>query len=651
MLATTEDTKRKYYNVKLGLASKGKLMTLNEIESLDIPEDQDAYISIFKYNEEQKKQVEQTGSVARIKEVTTDILLWDFDSANNPELARKDVITLANRLVNDYKIDPDQIHCYFSGSKGLHVVLPITKEITPEQFKNATVTVAKDLETYDSVVSDPARIIRMEYTKHPKTGLFKIPLHIAEVDEMNIEQIKELARSPRDAVAFSQLAAKLPETLFNVEQKKTELSLVSTTVDLDFSKKPRGWQDYVFAILEGHYESGERHNALMVLAAKCRAMGYDKEQTYYLCKSSLKKQSTLKGQPEFNKEELYKNIIQDSVYSDRWEGGSFSPRNNPWLAKYCERLNIKWDNRTEANVTSVTEAFESFENFAINIDNHTIKTGIYGLDDVLRLTVGMSVGLIASPGVGKTSISLQILNNMSKQGHRCIFFSYDMYAPIVYQKLVQKHFNIGSKTMFEKFKQDPSFRLKVKEKISEEYKNVSFCFKTGQTVPDIDTTIDEVESTTGQKVKFMVVDYNELVQTDYSDATAASSFVAQKMREISQRREICVFSLFQPSKISGTPADEIKSYNAAKGSGAISQSVSVMLGMSRPGYNPQNSETDQFVNLACLKNRMGPLFSLDWKWDGLTGTISKMSDDDINSLRQIRENKLNAVESSSNGWT
>lgn len=650
MLATDVNAKQKYYNVKLGLVSKGKLMTLNEIEKLEIPEGQDAYISIFKYNEEQKKQVEQTGSVARIKDVTTDILVWDFDSANDPEFARKDVITLAQRLVEDYKVDPDQIHCYFSGSKGMHVVLPIGKEITPEQFKNATSMIAKGLETYDSVVSDPARIIRMEYTKHPKTGLYKIPLHIAEVDEMNIEQIKTLATTQRDDVVFSKSPVKLPETLFTLpEQKKKELSLVNN-VSLDFSKKPKGWQDYVFAILEGHYESGERHNALMVLAAKCRAMGYDKEQTYYLCKSSLKKQAALKDQPEFDKEELYKNIIEDSVYSDRWEGGSFSPKNNPWLAKYCDKLNIRWDNRTETNVTSVTEAFDSFENFAINIDNHTIKTGIYGLDDVLRLTVGMSVGLIASPGVGKTSISLQILNNMSKQGHRCIFFSYDMYAPIVYQKLVQKHFNINSKVMFEKFKTDPEFRNKVKQKISEEYANVSFCFKTGQTVPDIDNTIDEVESTTGQRVKFMVVDYNELVQTDYSDATAASSFVAQKMREIAQRREICVFSLFQPSKISGTPADEIKSYNAAKGSGAISQSVSVMLGMSRPGYNPQNSESDKFVNISCLKNRMGPLFSLDWKWEGVTGTISRMADEDFIELKAIREHRA-GLESSSNGWT
>jgi len=648
MEKVTMENKNKYFNFKETLTGKPKLMTLKQIQEFKTDPNKDYYTSIYSYNDAHKKRVEETGSIAGIKDVTTNTLVFDFDSSDL-ELARQDVVTLGQRLMTDCNVNPDDIACYMSGNKGFHVVVPLDRDITPEQFKQATSILAKDLATFDPVVSDPQRVIRLEYTKHPKSGLYKIPLHLAEIaEEMTIDQIKELAKTPREDYEHNASPVNLPESLFKMKEKKKETTMTSTS-SLDLTKKPKGWQDYVYAILEGHYDAKERHQALLVLAAKCRGMGYDKEQTYYLCKSSLKKQAAIKGQDEFNKEELFKNIIEDSVYSDRWEGGSFSPKNNPWLAQYCERHGIRWDNRSEANVTSVTEAFDSFENFATNIDKNTIKTGIPGLDEVLRLTIGMSVGLVASPGVGKTSVSLQMLNNMSKQGHRCIFFSYDMYAPIVYQKLVQKHFNISSKDMFEKFKTDPSFREKVKVKISEEYSNVSFCFKTGQNVPDIEATIDEVESTTGQRVKFMVVDYNELVQTDYSDSTAASSFVAQKMREIAQRREICVFSLFQPSKISGTPADEIKSYNSAKGSGAISQSVSVMLGMSRPGYNPQKPESDRFINLACLKNRMGPLFSLDWTWHGLTGTISRMSDDDFEELREIRERKA-AESSGSGGW-
>ena len=313
-------------------------------------------------------------------------------------------------------------------------------------------------------------------------------------------------------------------------------------------------------------------------------------------------------------------------------------------------MGIRWQDGVEGSISTIGETFSAFENFANNIDKNTIKTGIKELDKNLRLTVGMSSGLVASPGVGKTSVSLQMLNNMSKTGEHTLFYSFDMYAPIVYQNLVQKHFNLNSTAMFEKFKTDKHFKEKVKEVLSQEYGNVSFCFRTGQTVPNMIDTLSEAEDKKGKKVKLMVVDYNELVQTDYSDATASSSFVAQKMREIAQSRDTHVFSLFQPSKISGTPADEIKSYNSAKGSGAISQSVSVMLGMSRPGYNPQQPDDDRFINLACLKNRMGPLFSLDFGWKGLTGTISDLDDDERIELKKIREKKALASENNG-GWS
>jgi hypothetical protein len=632
-----------YYNFKNKVNDKPKLLTQEEINKLN--DGKEAYQSIFAYTEEQKKKVESTGSIAGITDVLTDTLVWDFDSKDNIEAAKKDTIELCTRLIDGYGIEPDNIICAFSGNKGFHASIKLNKKINPEQFKKATGLIAQGLNTYDPSVSDPARIVRIDNSLNPKSGLYKIPLHIAEIDEMTVDQIKALAKTKVNN-NFDVTANKLPETLFTVEKKKEASSIISPA--LDFSKKPKGWQDYVYAILEGHYESGERHNALMVLAAKCRSMGFDKEATYYLCKKSLKAQAGRTGSSEFDKEELWKDIIHGSIYSDRWEGGSYSPKNNPWLAKFCEKHKIRWNNLTDANITSVSTAFDSFENYATNIDNLTIKTGIPELDDNLRLTVGMSSGLVASPGVGKTSLSLQILNNMSNQNNSSVFFSYDMYAPIVYQKLVQKHFNITPEVMFHKFKHEKNFRDIVKEKISQEYKNVNFCFKTGQNVPDIIDTIKEAEDTTGQKVKFMVMDYNELVITDYSDPTQSSAHVAQKMREIAQSMDICVFSLFQPNKLLGSPSDEVKSYNSAKGSGAIAQSVSAMLGMNRPGYNPRNPEMDKFATVSCLKNRMGKLFSLDFGWHGLSGTFSTLTDEDRQELQGIREERDS--EQTDNQW-
>ncbi len=604
------------------------------------PDNKDYYQSIYYYTQDHYNHWKKTKSLAGITNVKTDKLVFDLDDAKNPENAKNDALTLITKLIQ-MGIPKEGFEIEFSGNKGFSIEVPTTSKFSPEELKTLALNLTEGLKTRDSSVYDPQRIFRIPGTKHNKSGLYKFPITLDQLTTLSIDQIKTLAKDYNNVDKnISVFTVDLPQSVLALKEppkKKTEVVVLENK--LDMTKKPRGWQDYVYAILEGHYESGERHSALMVLAAKCRSMNFDKQQTYFLCKSSLKKQAAMNGVGEFDKEELWKNIIEDSVYSDRWKGGSYSPKNNAWLADYCKRMGIKWDNQSETNIVSVGDAFNSFEHFALNIDNLTIKTGIKQLDDNLRLTVGMSSGLIASPGVGKTSVSLQILNNMSKMGEQSLFFSYDMYAPIVYQKLVQKHFNIGSTAMFEKFKADSKFRDQVKEKLQSEYKNVNFCFKTGQTVPDIIDSIKEAEDNSGNKVKFIVVDYNELVISNFSDPTQSSAFVAQKMREIAQSLDLHVLSLFQPSKMSGSPSDEIKTYHAAKGSGAISQSVSVMLGMSRPGYNPQAAHDDIFVNIACLKNRMGPLFSLDFGWNGLTGIIRELDDREEAMLEKIRDNK------------
>ena len=76
-----------------------------------------------------------------------------------------------------------------------------------------------------------------------------------------------------------------------------------------------------------------------------------------------------------------------------------------------------------------------------------------------------------------------------------------------------------------------------------------------------------------------------------------------------------------------------------------------MLGMSRPGYNPQEPENDRYVNIACLKNRMGPLFGLDFSWDGLSGTISSMTEEQRDDLRRLREKIESEKETGDTSWS
>lgn len=649
MLATKDSSpKNKYFNVKLGLSSKGKLLTLDQIEKLDVPENQDAYISIFAYNEEQKKKIDETGSVSGIRDVTTNILVWDFDNKDNPELARADTIELGYRLVNTYGVDPDSIHCYYSGSKGMHIVLPINKEITPDQFKKATGEIAKGLKTFDPVVSDAARVIRMEYTKHPKTGLFKIPLHIAEVDEMNIEQIKVLAKNQREEILFNDKPVKLPETLFTVAEKKNTTPIISN--EYDYKNPPKGWKVYKWAIAQGYFESGERHNALMVLAATCRALGYDKESTYFLCKSALKKQSRRTGNDEFAKEELWKNIIEESVFSEKWEGGAYSPKTNPWLKLYCEKMGFDADDKSESPIVQLHDIENEFIDYVQNIDKNTILTGIPSLDKALPLTVGMNLGLIGSASSGKTAMCLKILKNTSDAGVVSVFASLDMRRNRLYEKLLYRVSGLSREALYKRIKDGTAGEIFTK--VREEYKNVFFYDRSCPSVEDIKEYVLKIEETTGKKVKLLMVDYFERINAERSDETAASKEVAGKLQDLVNDMNLCLITLVQPNKfsLSGGPDTPILNYTAIKGSSYLYQAFRSIISIWRPFFTPELKDNDKFMQMAILKNDLGELDMFNFGWNGKQGEIWELSEEEEEELENLLANKNNKKVDSKSDW-
>jgi replicative DNA helicase len=226
-----------------------------------------------------------------------------------------------------------------------------------------------------------------------------------------------------------------------------------------------------------------------------------------------------------------------------------------------------------------------------------------------------------------------------------------MYHSLVIQKLIQKHFKDQPEHIFERFKNgDAEYEKKVRDKLKEEYKNIEFCFDTGQTPDDIERTIKHTREKNNKDVRLVVIDYNELVLTNFSDPTQSSAFAIQKMREIASKYNCCVIVLLQPNKLAGSPSDELKSYRSAKGSSAIEQAMSVMLGISRPGYNPRKPEEDKFLVINGLKNRMGSLFNVELSWDGLTGNVRELTDEERRLLKEIEERKNAEKEGKSDDW-
>jgi len=630
-----------YVRLCHGVRDKGILVKPEEVNNL-IDTESDWYSSIYYYNEEQYQQFQISGTVKGIKDVLTDKLVFDFDSKNDLIAASASAQLVIYNLTK-LGVQEKDIEIYFSGNKGFNVIITLDRLVTPEQNAQLASTIAKDI-IYDKTLYDAPQILRIPGTKHQVSKLYKIPLTLQQLFNESIDEIKQRASNLDNITdTFNWDVSRLPEKLLQ-EVKKPEPKPKVNYEKIDFTQKPSNWRNCKYSLLQGYFgeEAGERHHALTILAATCRGLGYDKETTYYLCKSALKKQSARTGRDEFPKEELWDNIINSSIFSDGWEGGQYSCKTDPWLKSYCESLGEhKCKDKEDENpcITS-SDMFNIFEDYASNFENNIIKIGIPEMDENVTLVASSLAGLLGQPGAGKTSFALNYLLNTSLRGIPSMFFSLDMGLPIVYAKLVQKESELDFKTVMKMFKDDKETSNDYAQDINEKYKNVTFNFKSGLTVADMKNAVKEQQEKSGKKIKLVIIDYLECIAGPYSDPLANTGFVANQLKDLANELNVCVLLLLQTQKHS-TPdiSDPLLSLKGVKGSSLIEQSCSTILTLWRDGYNPSHVQDDKYISFAVVKNRFGSLWKGDFGWRGITGDIHQLSEEEVQELKNFRERK------------
>lgn len=631
----------KYNRLSEGLTKYKLIPDTENIWNHISTNEKDWYISLFKYNDEQYNEWKQKGTVSGIKNVTTNKLMFDMDSEKNPEEARTDAITLVSRLLSK-GINQDNIQIAFSGKKGYSIEVDTTSQFTPEEFKNITFSLASDLISFDPVVNDPQRIIRVIGTKHPKSGLYKYPLTAQQLSELPIDIIKGLAADVSnidESVMEGWVQIVLPESISILkESKKKETKVQSEVHDLDLSKKPKWLSDAKYALQEGYFGAGERNTAFMIMGSTYKGQGFSKEITYRALKGVAEVQAERNGVERYSDKELWNNIVE-VIYKTDWKGGTYSYDNTPLLQDITKRLGLKVPTEAEKPFIEVNSVTDIFKKFALDIDKNTIKLGIDNVDKEVRITTSMLVGLLAAPSAGKTSVSLGVLNSISKSNLKSLFFSLDMGAPLVFQRLIQRHTGLSGKRIFEMYKAHDPKVTEFENIVSKEYKNVHFCFKSGITTEMIRDYILQQEQIDGERAKLVVVDYLECIAGKFADATANTALIAQELKDIANDLGICILLLLQPQKHAGDPSSELLSMRNIKGSSALEQACSIIFTIWRPGFGPKNPAEDKYLTMAVVKNRMGQLGTFNFAWDGVKGEITELDDFELEELQQLKDRK------------
>lgn len=161
----------------------------------------------------------------------------DFDGSGNPKetflSVKKDVMQAIKVLHKLYEVPLECISLYFSGFKGIHLVISyehLQFKPTPHLhlgYKRLAARIENHLkhQTLDVKIYDDKRLFRYSNSIHLKTNLFKIGLTIEELVHYNYDQICVLAKqkrsiSPSKPTLCRRLVGLLENELIQIEEEK-----------------------------------------------------------------------------------------------------------------------------------------------------------------------------------------------------------------------------------------------------------------------------------------------------------------------------------------------------------------------------------------------------------------------------------------------
>lgn len=118
---------------------------------------------------------------------------------------QEDIRRVVAALEVDYGIGREQVEIYFSGKKGLSVLVPTaTLGLGPDEKLNQIFRlIAGDLakqcahKTLDLQIYDRLRLFRLANSRHEETGLYKIPLTVSEALSFPLTVLQWSAQGPR----------------------------------------------------------------------------------------------------------------------------------------------------------------------------------------------------------------------------------------------------------------------------------------------------------------------------------------------------------------------------------------------------------------------------------------------------------------------
>jgi len=249
---------------------------------------------------------------------------------------------------------------------------------------------------------------------------------------------------------------------------------------------------------------------------------------------------------------------------------------------------------------------ESMDKFDKGKPANVVRTGFYDID---RLLVGLELEtltiLAARPGLGKTSLGLNIARNASTEGNKVLFISIEMSRAELVDRLLCSVAEVSLHLARSGIIQKDTYRKLADAGNSMYNMPLVIADKPGAQLSDIERIVGQ-EAARTPALRLVVVDYIQLVNAMDKGMSREQevSLISRTLKKIARRYGVAVLALSQLSRASEKREDSKPRLSDLRDSGAIEQDADVVLFLSK------QNQVSSVIDVHCAKNRNGPTGSL-----------------------------------------
>jgi replicative DNA helicase len=232
--------------------------------------------------------------------------------------------------------------------------------------------------------------------------------------------------------------------------------------------------------------------------------------------------------------------------------------------------------------------------------------------------------LAARPGVGKTSLALNVAVNAAKRyGQRVAFFSLEMSSEQLVQRLLSAETGINQQ------------KLRLGEIAEDEWPMLMEAAGVlSETLLFIDDTpaVSALELRTKARrlqaehgLDMLIVDYLQLMRSDSRNENRVQeiSYISRSLKGLARELEVPLIALSQLSRAVESRSDHRPVLSDLRESGAIEQDADIVMFIYREDMVKENSERKNIADVIVAKHRNGPTDTVPLYFDK---TLTRFAD-------------------------